>query len=111
MSTRRPEHKRGDTFSHAGEITVADAGTPVLDLTGWQGRSQVRSQLNDALIADLEFTWLDATQRLCALRCQDTSTWPLGEAEIDIQLTSPDGDVVSTGTTVFAVVKDVTRHA
>lgn len=102
------EHKRGDTFDRSGQVDLSEGGTPVIDMTGWTGRSQIRTS-GGQLIAELDFSWLDASQRKMRLRKADTGTWPIGRAEIDIQFTSPAGDVVSTRTATIEIVKDVTR--
>lgn len=105
----RTTHKRGDTFELSGPITVTDNGQPVASLVGWTGRSQIRTAATGELVAELTFEWLDAAARLVRLRCADTSTWPLGLAEVDIELTSPAGSIVSTDTAQIHIVKDVTR--
>lgn len=106
--TTNPTHKRGDTFDRSGQITINVDGVHVPDLTGWAGAAQVRTR-SGALIAAITFTWLDATQSLARIRAADTTGWPVGPAEIDIQLTSPAGDVVSTDTERLDIVSDVTR--
>lgn len=103
-------HKRGDTFDLSGPVTVTEAGEPLPDLTGWAGAAQLRTP-GDVLVADLQFEWLNAAQGLCRLMAADTSAWPIGPAQLDIQLTSPAGAVVSTDTAQLRIVKDVTRHA
>ena len=102
------QHKRGDTFDVSGQIDVTLQGSPVLDLTGWTGASQIRTT-SGALIADLTFSWLNPAQRLMRLRATNSSGWMLGTHEIDVQLTSPAGDVVSTSTATIEIVRDVTR--
>lgn len=102
------KHKRGDTFDRSGTIAVTQNGLPVADLTGWTGASQMRGA-RAALIVQFDFQWIDATQRLARLRALDgTGTWPIGEAKIDIQLTSPSGVVVSTDTMTLEIVQDIT---
>jgi hypothetical protein len=104
------QHKRGDTFDLSGAIDVTLDGQAVQDLTGWTGRSQLRTTAGK-LVAELDFVWLDATKRLVRLRksASATLTWELGEVLIDIELTSPAGDVVSTPTATLLVTKDNTR--
>jgi hypothetical protein len=102
------QFKRGDTFSLSGQVDLQSEGQLVLDMTGWAGKSQVRTLATGTLIAELTFAWLDATQRLLSLVKANTQDWPLGVAELDIQFTNPQGDVVSTQTTAFDVVKDIT---
>ena len=101
--------KRGSTFDFSGQISVTDAGVAVADLTGWTVTCQLRPQ-SGGLIADLQFTWLDASQRLCRIRSTtSTAAWPEGVAEIDIRLVSPSGDVVATDTTQLQIARAVTR--
>lgn len=102
-------HKRGDTFDRSGVINVTQNGLAVIDLTGWTAISQMRGA-RDALIVQFEFTWLNAAARLARIRAPDgTNNWPIGQASIDIQLTSPSGVIVSTDTALINVVADVSR--
>ncbi len=100
-------HKRGDTFDVSGQLTVTDGGAPVLSLQGWTGRCQLRTPAG-LLIADLNFSWVDAAQRLCRLYAANTAAWPPGAAELDIELTSPAGHIVSTGTERIKIIQGVT---
>jgi hypothetical protein len=107
--TTNPTHKRGDTFDRSGQITVRLDGAPVLDLTGWTGRAQVRTATGDDLIAECAFAWLDATQSLCRVTASSTAAWPIGPALVDIELTAPGGAIVSTDTASLMIVRDITR--
>jgi hypothetical protein len=100
-------HKRGDTFDHSGQFT-SSGSEPVSSLAGWEIRSQARS-LNGDLVSDFEASWIDASQRSFRLRAPDTSSWPIGSIKVDIQLTSPGGDVVSSPTFSIDIVDDVTK--
>lgn len=103
------EHIRGDTFALTGEVHVTVNGQRQLDLTGYQGRSQVRDTRGQ-LVAELGFAWLDASLSLVALTAPgSTAEWPVGGADMDIQFTAPSGDVVSTQRTRFQIIADVTR--
>lgn len=103
------EFFRGDTFDYSGVIDVTDDGVAVTDLTGWTGACQVRT-VRGTLIATLTFTWLDAAARLCRVRSTgSTAAWELGRALINIRLTSPAGDVVSTDATAITVADGPTR--
>lgn len=107
MATNK--HKRGDTFDRSGSLTVTQNGVPLVNLTGWTGRSQMRGS-NGKVIVEFQFTWVDAAQRLARLYAPDgTETWTLGDAKVDIQLTSPTGVIVSTDTTVISIVEDITH--
>jgi len=101
-------HNRGDTYKLAGEFELTVNGTRQLDLTGWTGASQVRNNL-DELIADLTFTWIDASLSLASVTfAGSTANWPIENLYTDVQFTAPDGDFVSTQRTAFAVARDVT---
>lgn len=103
------KHKRGDTFDLSGSVQATRDGVPVVDFTGWSGRSQVRDGKGE-LVAELVFAWLDQVAGLVRVRSDGaTDAWPIGPVRTDIQLTSPDGNVVSTETAVIEIVEDVTR--
>jgi hypothetical protein len=102
------KHKRGDTFSMSGTVSATDGGVAVTDFTGWTGASQVRDENGDK-VADLTFAWVDPTAKTMTLTYAATTSWPVGNVFLDIQLTTPAGDIISTGTTRFAVIEDITR--
>lgn len=103
------EFFRGDTFDYSGVIDVTDDGVAVTDLTGWTGACQIRT-VRGTLIATLAFTWLDAAARLCRVRSTgSTAAWEIGRALINIRVTSPAGDVVSTDATAITVADGPTR--
>lgn len=103
------EHIRGDTFDLSGEVTVTVNGVRQLDLTGWVPQSQIRDTLNN-LVATLDATWLDAAQSLIRLTApESTAAWPTCRAAIDIQFTSPGGEIVSTRRAEIQIKADVTR--
>ena len=103
------QHKRGDTFELSGVIDVKHQGQIVPDLTGWVGKSQLRKQSGE-LIADLVFSWIDATQRVCNIKHSgSTADWPICAAQMDIEMTSPDGYVVSTQTAEINIARDITH--
>lgn len=107
------QHKRGDTFDRSGPVTVTENGAPLPDLTGWTARCQIRTA-DGRLIAEPVFTWLDAVAGLCRVHVPNapgTAAWPIGPALLDIQFTSPGGDVVSTQTADLQIVKDITHGA
>lgn len=107
MIAERPRHRRGATFDLSGVITVKHQGVPVPDLTGWTGASKVKTP-HGQLVADLEFSWLDASQRLARIRAQNTDNWPVGVLVTDILLTSPNGDKVPTDRAEFTCFAGVT---
>lgn len=110
-------HKRGDTFDYSDQFELTVDGATVTDLTGATGASQLR-HVGDAaagiepgaLIADLVFAWVDASQGLYRVRSSgSTAAWPLGMLKHDVQLTLASGDVVSTATELIKLVEDVTH--
>jgi hypothetical protein len=102
------DHKRGDSFDYVTTIptTFADGY-----FVGWTVAAQVRNAKTDALVASLTATWVDAaTTRALKLLHIDTSAWPLGPMEMDVQFTrTSDGYTLSTSTVQFNTIKDVTR--
>jgi len=104
------QHKRGDTFDMSGPVAVQVNGVDVTDFTGWQVACQIRRP-DGALVATAQAQWLDAVQGLLRVYVQSTSSWALGIVEIDVQLTMPGGELVSTPTQQFDVVREITRRA
>lgn len=102
------EHKRGDSFDY---VTTIPDTYPDGYFAGWTVAAQVRNPSSGALIANLEPSWADpATTRTLHLLKIDTSTWPVGKAEFDVQFTrASDGFKASTLTVEFAILKDVTK--
>ena len=101
-------HKRGDTFDYSDQFEMTELGLPVPDMTGMSGASQIRTP-EGVLVAELTFTWLDASERLFRVRFEgSTAAWPLGTLLHDIQITTGAGDVISTPTETFRLVQDVT---
>jgi hypothetical protein len=110
-------HKRGDTWSTVGQATIKDLTTgELVDLTDWQIASELRKP-DGTLIAAFACTYTGTTTdpetevetQTFTHIATDTSSWPVGMAEIDVQFTSPSGQVVSTDTQVIKVVRDVTE--
>lgn len=105
------QHRRGDTFDRSGHVAISQDGVPVTDLTGWTGRCQIRTA-DGRLVAEPVFEWLDAQQSLCRVYVPNgtgTAAWPIGPALMDIQFTSPSGDVISTEAAPLQIVKDITH--
>lgn len=100
------KHKRGDTFDIIATIsqTVPDGY-----FVGWEVASQIRDPSN-RLVANLAAVWADdTTTRNLRLTCVDTSDWPIGNLEMDMQFTNTaNGHIVSTSTIAIKVVKDIT---
>lgn len=95
--------KRGDTFLIS--IVVKIGGVPQ-DITNWTILSQVRD--GERLVADLEYTVLDAVNGSYQLRYDDTVTW-LGIYNWDIQYTMDTGQIISTRTVTLDCRQDTTR--
>lgn len=94
--------KRGDTWSWTCDFADAD-GNPV-DLTDVTARMQVRSK-KDVLLADYSDELVVGASSVSLGVITDL---PLGTSYFDIELTFPDGTVLSTDTKPVVVVKDIT---
>lgn len=109
MSYTENKHKRGDTFEVSGQVSVALDDGQINDFTGWAGKCQIRDGAGN-LIAELGFEWLDQVQGIVRIfSTASTQDWPIGPVRTDVQLTAPDGVVVSTDTQVIEIVEDITR--
>ncbi len=105
------EHIRGDTFDYSGQLGLTVQGVATPNLAGWTGRSQVRT-LDGTLIEALTFEWIDDSQSQVHIFSQnDTSSWPLGKAQWDIELTSPAGKRISTKLVTFTIIRDASFDA
>lgn len=103
-----PRHtlKQGDTLDLSGFAQLDDGGVAIL--TGWSGAAQVRD-MSGVLIEALTFEWLDASQGLMRIySVNDTTAWPVGRAQFDVQFTTGTGEVVSTPTVYLTIEGDVT---
>jgi len=98
--------KRGDSLSELINLpaTFGDGY-----FASWTLSSQIRTSRYLTFIADLSPEWLDpATTRTVRISHLDTTAWPVGDASIDIQLTSPLGVVISTSTISVNIIQDIT---
>lgn len=100
--------KTGDTFDISGVLPVTVNGVAVTDFTGWTGRSQIRTKTGK-LVAQLVFTWLNTAGFVRLHFAGTTQGWPVGAALIDVELTTPAGDVISSLTSTITVEQDITR--
>jgi hypothetical protein len=100
--------KRGDTLRLPCRAWAAE-GVPQ-PLAGWSIRSQVRYP-SGALAAALEVVITDEDNGFYDLiaRPEVTDLWKLGAARMDIEYTTPAGDVSSTETFRLSVKRDETR--
>ena len=100
------DHKRGDNFFVSCVYKDGD-GTRV-SLDGITITSQVRTP-SGVLVSDCVATVTDEDQGEYSLEVADTSLWPLGRLEWDIQYSLDGGRVISSETVCVNVLKDVTR--
>lgn len=110
MATSSYQHKRGDSFDLL--VTIPVAQYPDGYFSGYTVASQLRTVgANGAKIADLTCTWVnDLTTRELRLTCLDTTKWPIGSAQFDVQFTRiSDGFVFSSATSTITIIYDVTR--
>lgn len=105
-------HKIGKTFAIGGAFAYTDVTGTALDPTGIVGKSQLRTRAG-SLIADLDVTITGTTGNAVITIKQkpgvDSSTWPVGYAEMDVQFTLPGGYVTPTDTMPVILEKAVTR--
>lgn len=103
-------HKQGDSFNYSGPILIeqSDAGLTT-DFSGWGGIAQIKRD-DGTLVTSLLFDWISAADGILQIRDDgDTSNWPIGRVLLDIELTTPNGDVVSTDTVVVLIEKDISQ--
>ena len=107
MNTEIPAHKIGDTLSWAGTFELVDSAGAPISTAGVVARSQIRTPAG-VLVAELSVTLSADTITLRSVG--STQAWPPGPAQIDVQFTLPDGQVVSTSTATLRLVRDVTQE-
>jgi hypothetical protein len=92
--------KRGDTFILGCEVGV--------NLSLWEVRSQVRH--GDKLVATLVYTLVSSSAELSQykLHFDDTTDWPIGKLNCDIEYTTDTGQIISTETFFIECIKDST---
>ena len=96
--------RRGQTFSAAYELTVTIDDENVSDLTGFSGEARLKPQGMPGV--DLDFAWVNPAQRLAAVTASgSTADWPLGEASIEVQLTSPSGGKIDVAPADFLILR------
>lgn len=99
MAVTLPSIKRGDTFYF--DAILWD-GAQVSEL-----KCQVRNPVDDMLLSDAVITVLDAATNTFRVTVADTTGWPIGPVELDVQRTV--GTVVTSSDTVKCkILKDVT---
>lgn len=100
-------HKRGDTWRYIHFADIKDHTGVAVNLTGWTLSSQIR--VNDSLLATLTCSWTNVGAQEFQTYLADTTAWPLGLAEMDVQFTAPGGDIVSWPTVTIDIARDVTH--
>lgn len=92
--------KRGDSFILECEVAA--------NLTNWTVRSHVR--LGDKLIATLVFESVSnsALSSVYKLKFADTTLWPVGKLNCDIEYTTDTNQIISTDTFYIECLKDST---
>ena len=96
--------KRGDTFALNADITNADG--EVVNYLASQIKSQIRTK-NDILVASLTVQSTETPGRY-VLMAAETSTWPIGVLEMDIEVNNGEA-IMSSPTIEVPVIKDITR--
>jgi hypothetical protein len=112
MATTTPitfRHKRGDAWSRAGIAGIRTPDGQLMDLTGWQVRSQAREKDGGGLVCEFVCTLVDPITQTYTHAKQDTTAWPVCDLLCDVEFTSPTGFNVSTDTFEIKVLEDQTR--
>lgn len=102
-------HKRGDTFEWL--LSFPEADYPDGYFVGWTVTAQIRTPTG-RLIGNLTPTWADPAEdtRFLRLFADETSSWQVGEHEMDVQLVrDSDGLTKSTQTKTVEIIRDVTQ--
>lgn len=105
------EVKKADTFDQI--VPISDAFPEGAFTEGVTITAQIRTGKYNKFIADLNCSWVDPdTTRFLRLLCIDTSTWPVGDAAVDIQFVNDaDGYTFSSETLPFLIVRDITSES
>lgn len=102
--------KQGDSFDR---LLTIPASFEDGFFVGWGVSSQLVDPATGAVIDSLDTEWADpVTTRTLRIFKIDTTAWPQGSAEFDVQFTrDSDNYVVSTTTAKLKITKDVTAPA
>lgn len=105
------DFKRGDSFDQI--VPISEAFSEGSFKTGFTITAQIRTKKYNKLISDLSCTFLDPdTTRYLRLMQMNTSTWPLGEAVVDVQFVITDtGYTFSSESIPFTIIQDVTSES
>lgn len=110
MAITIPSTKRGDDWSLVGVYKENDVG---VDITNYTIRSQLRDA-NMSLVCELTVTKSNQITTpggfvLSIPAGTDTSIWPTGNLQSDIEFVPPGGKKKSTETFLVPVVEEVTK--
>jgi hypothetical protein len=97
-------HRRGTTFSLYGTLSFTDSGTAVTNLTGYTGTARLLTPGTYRTIATLTFAWTDATTAAASITTLTTAGWPLGDALLDLRLTTPTGETVAADYATIRII-------
>lgn len=107
-----PCHKQGDSFNYVGPIYLEqDDFENVNGVTyeNWQGKAHIRTD-DGTIVSELDFSWVSSENGILRVKDLDgTDDWPIGRVLMDIELTTPSGDKISTDTLVILIQKDITK--
>lgn len=113
MATPAPmitfRHKRGDGWSRGGVAGIRTPDGALMDLTGWQVRSQARQKEDGALVCEFTCTLVDPITQAYITVQKDTTNWPAVLLLCDVEFRSPSGFPVSTPTFAIDVEEDQTQ--
>ena len=93
-------HYRGTTFQLSGQLQ--DNGV-AQNLTGCTLVAKVFDKSGNTLIAPLNMTILDPVNGLIMLAFPNTSTWPVGNARVDMTLTLANGTLIASDPDYFRI--------
>lgn len=98
-------HKRGDTLEWVVTLTQDSAA---VDVTNWTIKSQIRTGATLLQELTVEKTTPASGEFTLSATASETSDWPLGTHQTDIELIDDNSFVVSSQTFDVQVVRDIT---
>ena len=110
-NARLPDQKRGDTWAFTFTWSD-DAGAPI-DLTACTARMQVRDKSTKSLCAEPDHIVIDSLAGSVGVEFHPDTTAVVvpGIYYTDLEMTFPDGTVISTATMEMDVLEDITLPA
>ena len=103
----RPAYVRGDTIP-AFTLTVQQ-GDPPQNVTPTSARAQLRTAMGKLLHEFAMSIDPDGKVRMGAVQPEDSARFPLGKHYYDVEVTLPDGRVLTYLRGTMKIVADVTR--